>query len=191
MVFMESRTHLPLQWWIPCHLFWPRQDGWINAQPLWPTRMRDCTQKYIPGSSWSSIVKNQCISIFEERFASYILPIKDESVSWGESKHGNPVRLLTAKYFRRDFKAENMEMNRLIDDTVASFSLNTKQERAFWIITNHVSAPTTEQLKMYLGEMVGIRKSQVIKAIIYFVWAEEGESVCVRDWIAEVRSKKL
>ena len=124
--------------------------------------------EYIPGSSWSGIVKNRCISIFKERFASYIPPVEDESLSWGGSKHGDPVRLLTAEYFRRDFKAENMEMNRLIDDTVASFSLNTEQERAFRIIANHVSAPATEQLKMYLGGMGGTGKSQVIKALIYF-----------------------
>jgi len=95
-------------------------------------------------------------------------PIEHDSESWGESKHGRQVRLLSAEYFRRDFKAENIEMNKLLDNTVAGFSLNAEQERAFRIIANHVSAPATEQLKMYLGGMGGTGKSQVIKALIYF-----------------------
>jgi hypothetical protein len=41
------------------------------------------------------------------------------------------VRLLTAEYFRKDFKAEKEEMNELINDTVTAFSLNNEQERAF------------------------------------------------------------
>jgi hypothetical protein len=78
------------------------------------------------------------------------------------------VRILTGAYFRRDFVTEKNETNDLINNTVSHFSLNEEQERAFRIIANHVSAPTTEQLKMYLGDMGGTGKSQVIKALIHF-----------------------
>jgi hypothetical protein len=124
--------------------------------------------EHIPGSSWSVIVKNCSLSIFRHKFASYVPPIDGGPILSEKSNNGPLVRLLTLEYFRRDFKAKEVEMNRLIDHTIWSFSLNAGQERAFRIITNHSSTPATEQLKMYLGGMGGTGKSQVIKALIYF-----------------------
>jgi hypothetical protein len=92
-------------------------------------------------------------------------------------KSRNLVRILTGAYFGRDFVTEKKETNDLINNTVSHFSLNEEQERAFRIIANHVSAPTTEQLKMYLGGMGGTGKSQVIKALIHF-FSERNENHC-------------
>jgi len=146
-----------------------RNAGWLDQCS--DTVANTCERlrlEYIPASSWSNIVKNHCISIFKEKFVSYVPPIQGGSGSWREPKSGDPVRLLTAEYFRKDFKAKKKETSTLINDTVARFSLNSEQERAFRIIANHVSAPATEQLKMYLGGMGGTGKSQVIKTLIYF-----------------------
>ena len=121
----------------------------------------------IPGSSWASIIKNRCTAIFKERCAGYTPPIQTHLEPCGEGRPANLVRVVGAKYFRRDFAAEKQESNRLIHHTVVHFSLNNEQERAFQIISNHVSATTNEQLKMYLGGMGGTGKSQVIKALIY------------------------
>jgi ATP-dependent DNA helicase PIF1 len=123
--------------------------------------------EYIPGSSWSNIIKNRCIAIFKERFAGYEPPNQSEHPFHVKLTPTNLVRLLTGEYFRRNFKAEKKEANELISDSVARFSLNEEQERAFRIIANHASAPATEQLKMYLGGMGGTGKTQVIKALIY------------------------
>ena len=121
----------------------------------------------IPDSSWASIIKNRCTAIFKERFAGYTPPIQTHLEPCGEGRPANLVRVVGAEYFRRDFAAEKQESNRLIHHTVVRFSLNNEQERAFRIISNHVSATTNEQLKMYLGGMGGTGKSQVIKALIY------------------------
>ena len=144
--------------------------GWLDrCSEIVITTCERLHPEYIPGSSWSNIVKNRCVSIFKDKFASYVPSIRGNSSSWGEPKPGEPVvRLLTAEYFRKDFKAQKRETNTLIEAMVSRFSLNSEQERAFRIIANHVSAPVTEQLKMYLGGMGGTGKSQVIKALIYF-----------------------
>jgi hypothetical protein len=124
--------------------------------------------EHIPASSWSVIVKNCSLAIFHHKFASYVPPINGDPILQGKINNGPLVRLLTLEYFRRDFKAKEIETNEIIDHTIWTFSLNTEQERAFRIITNHSSAPATEQLKMYLRGMGGTGKSQVIKALIYF-----------------------
>jgi hypothetical protein len=124
--------------------------------------------EHIPGSSWSVMIKNRCTAIFREKFASYVPSIEGGNLWQGKLKPGLLVRLLSAEYFRKDFKAKQMETNKLIDHTISRFCLNNAQERAFRIIANHSSAPATEQLKMYLGGMGGTGKSQVIKALIHF-----------------------
>ncbi|KIJ59243.1 hypothetical protein HYDPIDRAFT_101094, partial [Hydnomerulius pinastri MD-312] len=55
-----------------------------------------------------------------------------------------------------------------IDDTVKEFSLNKEQEKAFKILTHHAIHPDCDQLRMYLGGMGGIGKSQVIKSWTHF-----------------------
>jgi hypothetical protein len=78
-------------------------------------------------------------------------------------------------YFMRTFKAEELEDQKLISDTIASFTLNEEQARAFGIVANYATLKHPEQLKMYLGGMAGTGKSQVIKALIHF-FQERNES---------------
>ena len=143
--------------------------GWLDQCSEVPGNayVRLCPEQ-IPGSSWSNIVKNRCMAIFRLKFASYVPPMDIDDSPGGNIKPVRLVRVLHAEYFRKDFRAKEIETNRLIDDTILLFSLNNAQERAFRIITNHSSEPATEQLKMYLGGMGGTGKSQVIKALIHF-----------------------
>ncbi|KAF9539142.1 hypothetical protein CPC08DRAFT_651261, partial [Agrocybe pediades] len=89
-----------------------------------------------------------------------------ECVLQKNSVQAESVWLLTADYFRCNFKAQQEEMANHAEDIVKMFSLNEEQERAFRIIVNHSSCAALEQLKMYLGGMGGTRKTQVIKALI-------------------------
>jgi PIF1-like helicase len=59
-------------------------------------------------------------------------------------------------------------LSNAIDDIVERFSLNSAQERAFRIISNHAIGTDLEKLRMYLGGMGGTGKSQVIKALSSF-----------------------
>ena len=154
-----------------------RMAGWLDqcSEMVANTYVR-LHSEYVPGSSWSNIIKNRCVAIFKDRFASYEPPPPSENGCNGKMKSRNLVRILTGAYFRRDFVTAKKETNDLINNTVSHFSLNKEQERAFRIIANHVSAPTTEQLKMYLGGMGGTGKSRVIKALIHLFFRKERKS---------------
>lgn len=62
-----------------------------------------------------------------------------------------------------------------MDVIITIFTLNKEQERVFHIIANHAVEPNLNQLKMYLGGIAGIGKSQVIKALMKF-FADRKES---------------
>jgi hypothetical protein len=146
-----------------------RNAGWLQqCSYIMHNAYTTLKPKQVPGTSWSNILKNRCNAIFKDKFANYIPPIEGENIT-RQYKPGVLVRLLTPEYFRRDFKAEKLEANLIINATVALYSLNEEQERAFRIIANHISSPETEQLKMYLGGMGGTGKSRVIKAIIHLL----------------------
>jgi hypothetical protein len=142
--------------------------GWLDrCSEVVPNTYERLQPEYIPGSSWSTIIKNRCIAIFKGKFAMYEPPSQSENRFNRSMRPANLVRILTGEYFRRNFIAEKKEANDLINNCAAHFSLNEEQERAFRIIANHASASGTEQLKMYLGGMGGTGKTQVIKALIY------------------------
>jgi predicted AAA+ superfamily ATPase len=81
-------------------------------------------------------------------------------------------------YLKKNFKAEKSEKQKITNDTVRDFNLNTEQERAFCIVANHATMSQPSQLKMYLGGMGGTGKSQVIKALISF-FEKQNESHCI------------
>ena len=53
-------------------------------------------------------------------------------------------------------------------DIINKFTLNKEQSQAFHIVANYAFRPSDEHLKMYLGGMAGIGKSQIIKALMHF-----------------------
>ena len=84
----------------------------------------------------------------------------------GSEESSEKVHVLNTNYFTKTFKAQKEIHNNIIDEIVTKYELNVEQERAFQIVANHMSclAPPN-QLKMYLGDMGGTGKSQVLKAI--------------------------
>ena len=78
----------------------------------------------------------------------------------------NIVKVVDKSYFEKKFHIEGL--SDAIDDIVERFSLNSDQERAFRIISNHAIGTNLEQLRMYMGGMGGTGKSQVIKALSSF-----------------------
>jgi hypothetical protein len=52
------------------------------------------------------------------------------------------------------FKAKTEAAQKLVDDLVEQFNLNTDQERAFRIVANHAVGPKAEQLKMYCTKSI-------------------------------------
>jgi len=119
----------------------------------------------IPGTKWASIVKSARDAILMERGKH--LPVNEEGVP-PTSNNYNDIVIDNISYLRKNFKAEESEKQKIVDDTVKNFNLNTEQERAFRIVANHATMSQPGQLKMYLGGMGGTGKSQVIKALISF-----------------------
>ena len=76
------------------------------------------------------------------------------------------VKVVDKSYLDKNFQAG--KATDLIDNTVKDYSLNSEQEHAFRIITNHAVCQNPEQLCMYIGGMGGTGKSQVIKALSCF-----------------------
>jgi hypothetical protein len=92
--------------------------------------------------------------------------MSDNDSRGGTFNSYDKVEVVDASFLNKSFKAEMIEEQNFINDTVNEFNLNTEQERAFRIVANHVTHGGTKKLHMYLGGMGGTGKSQVIKALI-------------------------
>jgi len=78
----------------------------------------------------------------------------------------NVVKIVDKSYLHRSYV--RVGHSECVSDTIAKFSLNAEQERAFRIIANHAISQHPDQLRMNLGGMGGTGKSQVLKALAYF-----------------------
>ena len=97
--------------------------------------------------------------------------ISEESMKYIKAylnKTENLVRWKDITYLFKNYKEEQKQLSDLRNTISASFKLNAEQQRAFNIITNHVTSHTSHRLQMYLGGMAGTGKSQVIKAVTQF-----------------------
>ncbi|KAJ7884628.1 hypothetical protein B0H14DRAFT_2339085 [Mycena olivaceomarginata] len=72
------------------------------------------------------------------------------------SVYGNDkVEVLPPTFFNPSRIFAPVEVENLLDNITMKWNLNAEQDRAFRIFANHVSAPQTVPLKMYLGGMGG------------------------------------
>lgn len=145
-----------------------KNAGWLDESPdgidsIDHAQFRPT--KIISGKEWHEVIQNMKQTILCDRNKN-IPSQKDRTLngqpSWDE------VRIADASYLKRNFQAEQVEQQALIDETAREFDLNEEQERAFRIVANHATTKRAKQLKMYLGGMGGTGKSQVFKALISF-----------------------
>ena len=102
----------------------------------------------ITATEWKQTLEKQRQAILEARESQAenkkkagVLPVNQEVDS---------VKLIDKDYFmRKAFRAKDAEAQKMIDDTVTTFSLNEAQERAFRIVANHAVESCGEHLKMY------------------------------------------
>lgn len=148
-----------------------RRAGWLKPSPDGVDPIDTSVFQpdiFHPSSKWKAVVQEERQTLLKDRIKN--LPENQEDIVNSSSKKRVPddVRLLDAAYFNKNFKAEQVEAQQLIDDAVTKFALNKEQERAFRIVANHAASPNAKQLKMYLGGMGGTGKSRVILSLIYF-----------------------
>ena len=115
-------------------------------------------------TAWASCIKNERDKLFKNKIKSYIP--SNEITDKSSVIKNNDVRILSADYLLKTYRAKNNLHQNIVDNLIHNFSLNEEQERAFRIIANHASSLAPEPLKLYLGGMGGTGKSQVIKAVI-------------------------
>ena len=155
-----------------------RHAGWmdkvIDKVPHTTSRIK-IAGDVLPGE-WKGKLDELKQRILEAREAEAENKRKEFSNNQPNIGVNNEVELVNKSFFMsRAWRSSNGEAQKLIDQTVLKFSLNTEQERAFRIVANHAIESNGEHLKMYLGGMAGTGKSQVIKALIHF-FAKRNES---------------
>ena len=131
----------------------------INKTPVIPDHMHN-------GLKWKALIEEKRQEVLAER--NKHIPSKSGFKTKPDPNENN-VKIIDRSYLQKSFKAKSAAAQKLIDETVQEFTLNTEQERAFRIVANHSVEPKSEQLKMYLGGMGGTGESQVIKALSIFL----------------------
>jgi hypothetical protein len=129
-------------------------------------------ERNLPGSVWEREVDRKKQEILykknEHNLSHKVSRLASDGLSTElfQQASSNIVKVVDKSYLEKSFHVDRF--SEVIQDTVKSFSLNTEQERAFRIISNHAISTNPEQLRMYLGGMGGTGKTQVIKALSSF-----------------------
>jgi len=141
--------------------------GWLDQCPGGPPsfNFERIEPEKLPPSQWDATVQEQRQHVLSER--NKALPAQSGKRA-GKDPNQNDVQIVDRSYLQKDFKAQLDNAQKLIEDVIQIFSLNSEQERSFRIVANHAVTPGAEQLIMYLGGMGGTGKSQVIKALMHF-----------------------
>ncbi len=120
---------------------------------------------------WKTVVSDLRQEVLADR--SKNIPInqnqnknKNKNNKYPDDPNENNVAIVNQSYLLHDFKAQSKAAQKLIEEMIEKFSLNTEQERAFRIVANHASDSESEQLKMYLKGMGETGKTRVIKALM-------------------------
>ncbi|KAJ7132918.1 PIF1-like helicase-domain-containing protein [Mycena filopes] len=133
------------------------------------------TAPYKTRGTWTEIIKGERSTLLQSKLAN--IPPNDKSNDW-KGSHGpgtqDKVEILPHDHFNPKRRFTPEENICFMAEVCAEFSLNEEQERAFRIFVTHASAAQPAPLKMYLGGMGGLGKSQVFHAIIaWFVKRNE------------------
>jgi hypothetical protein len=155
MALAERTMHIS-GWLDPC------QDGLPDVgclDPMEPGIMQS-------GKLWRAVVLAKKQEILQEK----ILHMPTGSITKSHSRKFKPdmVEVVDKEYIDKMFNGASPADSNIINDTITDYLLNSEQERAFRIISNHATINNPEKLCMYLGGMGGTGKSQVIKALMKF-----------------------
>lgn len=127
-------------------------------------------------TDWSNVLKEKRKQILAQRVEvasnNTEPPLTDTTNTTYATQFLNQIKKLVRwtdiSYLFRNYSKDESGMVELKDFISNQNGLNEEQERAFKIITNHVTSNTSERLQMYLGGMAGTGKSRVVKAVTEF-----------------------
>ncbi len=79
------------------------------------------------------------------------------------------AEILTQEHLTKKTQGDTSEDACSVASTVVlELKLNSEQERAFHIVTQHMECPLPKQFKMFIGGMGGTGKTQVLRALIKY-----------------------
>ncbi|KAJ7441884.1 hypothetical protein FB451DRAFT_1058020 [Mycena latifolia] len=148
-----------------------KNSGWLRKNCVGEAPFVDVDRilpEYKTRSTWSSLVKSERMKYTANKLAD--LPPQGDDGSLKRTNWEN-VEVLESNYLFNtvDFSsAAHIDLKTAI---ISKFTLNTEQVRAFSILADHASSRQPVPLHMYMGGMGGTGKSQVIQAMIYFLFS--------------------
>jgi hypothetical protein len=149
-----------------------QESGWLDTSPdgINTTVQRNVQPDIIQsGKQWKATVQKKRQEVIEKRKEHMPKTSYQTDKMDATSTEFNQVKVVDWSYLSKAFKAEHAIVQTNIDTIATDFRLNTEQDRAYRIITNHTVTTQGGQLKMYLGGMGGTGKTQVIRAISTFL----------------------
>ncbi len=92
---------------------------------------------------------------------------------YNQSKYIDQVEIIKKSHLVQSLhnESEDIVVFRLCEE----YGLNTEQDRAFHIVTQHSSNPMAQQLRMYAGDMGGTGKTRILNALTSY-FCHQGES---------------
>ena len=104
-------------------------------------------------SQWDSAVQEKHQQVLAER--NKALPAQSGKKS-GKDPNQNDFRVVDRSYLQKNFKAQAEAAQKLIEDVIETFELNSEQERAFRIVANHAvrvqaSSTAPQNSSLYSG----------------------------------------
>ncbi|KAL4259942.1 ATP-dependent DNA helicase [Pleurotus pulmonarius] len=141
-------------------------NGWGTPVPsnVQAPRVSIPSSGVLSSNEWAELVKTEKEAAINSRteklsFSSRVVDNRYSFVYEG-------VRVLDYSYLQKDYLP--IQGRAAQNDIAILFSLNTEQERAFRIVSNHAQSDSLPQLNLYIGGMGGTGKSQVLKALVAF-----------------------
>lgn len=130
-------------------------------------------------TDWKALLKEEQkkrLSVKEKVFKGQTLTVEEiEKLSPLEKAqyffshtYVNLVKVVDKSFLSKKYREKLKDVKVVKDNIESHFELNKEQKRAYRIITNHASLPTSENLYMYLGGMAGTGKSRVIASVTEF-----------------------
>lgn len=128
-----------------------------SVGPLTPSQ-------HLSAKKWSALVSSEKDKVIASRSkgVSDGKDIEDMDIEYHPI---NDARVIPGAYLLRDFRLNDLIVERLLNDVSTRWKLNTDQLRAFSIIASHSISVNPQPLNMYIGGMGGTGKTRVINAL--------------------------
>lgn len=142
--------------------------GWVIDGSSRRVSVPDSIQpeRTLSAARWKDVVANERRKILAARAGPGLRTSKhleDDMDVWLQTY--DDARIVPGAYLLDDFEITDLTDKEHLERTLAEFTLNVEQLRAFSIVAHHSLSLGAEPLRMYIGGMAGTGKTRVIDAL--------------------------